>query len=46
MLDVSMETASRLVSALKREGVMELLPPSYARLDRGRWCQALAQMDG
>lgn len=46
MLDITMETASRLVSALKREGVMELLPPSHARLDRVRWRQALAQMDG
>jgi CRP-like cAMP-binding protein len=46
MLDITMETASRLVSALKREGVIELLPPSHARLDRIRWRQALAQLDG
>jgi Mn-dependent DtxR family transcriptional regulator len=46
MLDISMETASRMVSALKREGVIELLPPSHARLDRLRWRQALEQLDG
>jgi CRP-like cAMP-binding protein len=46
MLDISMETASRMVSALKREGVIELLPPSHARLDRSRWRQALERLDG
>lgn len=45
MLDMSMETASRLVSGLKREGVLELMPPSHARMHRGRWRQALEEMD-
>jgi CRP-like cAMP-binding protein len=45
MLDMSMETASRLVSVLKREGVIELMPPSHARLDRIRWRQALDRLD-
>lgn len=33
MLDMTVETASRLVSTLRREGVLELLPPRHARLD-------------
>lgn len=33
MLDMTIETASRLVSALRREGVLELRPARNARLD-------------
>ncbi|WP_341889591.1 Crp/Fnr family transcriptional regulator [Variovorax sp. YR752] len=33
MLDLTVETASRLVSRLRREGVIELLPPRAARID-------------
>jgi CRP-like cAMP-binding protein len=33
MLDMTIETASRLVSALRREGVIELAPARCARLD-------------
>jgi CRP/FNR family transcriptional regulator, anaerobic regulatory protein len=33
MLSMTVETASRVVSQLRREGVLELLPPLHARLD-------------
>jgi hypothetical protein len=33
MLGIALETASRLVSQLKREGVLELLSGGRARLD-------------
>ncbi len=41
MLDMTIETASRLVSRFKREGLLELHPPRHAKLDRGRLRQAL-----
>lgn len=34
MLDMTLETASRLVSALRREGLLELAPGRTARVDR------------
>ncbi len=43
MLDMTFETASRLVSRLKREGVLELMPPRHARLHRARLVQALEE---
>jgi CRP/FNR family transcriptional regulator, anaerobic regulatory protein len=45
MLDMSLETASRLVSRLRREGILAPLPPRQARLDRARLAAALAQQD-
>lgn len=45
MLDMKMETASRLISALRREGVLELLPPRSAWLDRGALQRALRAAD-
>ena len=41
MLGIALETASRLVSQLKRDGVLELLPASRARLDPDRLDAAL-----
>lgn len=41
MLDMTFETASRMVSQLRREGVVEPLPPRQARLDRMRLAAAL-----
>jgi CRP-like cAMP-binding protein len=46
MLDITMETASRIVSALRREGILELLPPSHARIHRARWHEGLEQLEG
>lgn len=46
MLDITMETASRIVSALRREGVLELLPPSHARIHQARWHEGLEQLEG
>jgi hypothetical protein len=33
MLNLTFETASRLISGLRREGVLELLGPRHARAD-------------
>jgi CRP-like cAMP-binding protein len=33
MLNLTFETASRLISGLRREGVLELLGPRHARVD-------------
>lgn len=41
MLDMTVETASRLVSALRREGVLTLLPGRSAVLDRAALRKAL-----
>jgi CRP-like cAMP-binding protein len=41
MLDITVETGSRMISQLRREGVLELLPPRQARVDRGRLADAL-----
>ncbi|MBK7262495.1 MAG: Crp/Fnr family transcriptional regulator [Rubrivivax sp.] len=45
MLDMTIETASRIVSALRREGVLELLPPRAARVDREALQAALQRQD-
>jgi CRP/FNR family transcriptional regulator, anaerobic regulatory protein len=45
MLDMTVETASRLVSALRREGVVELVSYRSARLDRDALDRALARED-
>ncbi len=45
MLDLTIETASRLISALRREAVLELLPPQAARVDRAALAAALQQQD-
>jgi CRP-like cAMP-binding protein len=45
MLDITLETASRLVSGLRREGVLSLLPSHRARLDSTRLQQALQAED-
>ncbi len=41
MLDMTIETASRLVSRFRREGLLELHPPRHARLDRPKLRLAL-----
>jgi CRP/FNR family transcriptional regulator, anaerobic regulatory protein len=41
MLDMTVETASRIVSSLRREGVLQVLPPLHGRLDEARLQQAL-----
>ena len=41
MLDITVETGSRIVSQLRREGVLELLPPRQARVDPVRLAEAL-----
>jgi CRP/FNR family transcriptional regulator, anaerobic regulatory protein len=45
MLDMSFETASRLISALRRDGVLELDGPRSARLDRAALQHALRAAD-
>lgn len=45
MLDMTLETASRLVSALRREGVLELGPSRSARLDAAALHAALLAED-
>jgi len=45
MLDMTIETASRLVSQLRREGVLEPLSAREARLDRARLQTALEAQD-
>lgn len=45
MLDMTVETASRLISALRREGVLKLLTPRSARLDWDALRQALRRED-
>lgn len=45
MLDMTFETASRVVSRLRREGVLELLPRQQARVDAARAAAALRALD-
>lgn len=45
MLDLTVETASRLVSALRRDGLLQLVPPRSARLDANALRQALRMED-
>lgn len=45
MLDMTVETASRLISALRREGVLDLLTPRSARLHHDVLRQALLTED-
>jgi CRP-like cAMP-binding protein len=45
MLDMTIETASRLVSSLRREGVLEPLPARRARIDADRLRAALRLAD-
>ncbi len=41
MLNITVETCSRVLSALRREGVLQLLPPRHAQLDWNRLSNAL-----
>ena len=45
MLDLTLETASRLVSQLRKEGVLSLQPPKHAVLHRERLAQELRAQD-
>jgi CRP-like cAMP-binding protein len=45
MLDMTVETASRFVSHLRREGVLDPLPARRARIDRARLAAALRAAD-
>jgi CRP/FNR family transcriptional regulator len=45
MLDMTVETCSRSVSQLRRDGVLELLTPASARVQRGALQSALAAQD-
>jgi hypothetical protein len=45
MLDITLETASRIVSQLRRDGVLTLGAPGQALLDRGRLQDALRTLD-
>ncbi len=45
MLNLTFETASRLISGLRREGVLELEGPRQARLDAAALQRALHQED-
>lgn len=45
MLDLTVETASRQISRLRREGVIELLPPRGVRIDRQALAHAMALGD-
>jgi CRP-like cAMP-binding protein len=46
MLDMTVETASRIVSALRREGVLEPVGAREARLDMARLLESLKTQDG
>ena len=46
MLDMTVETASRIVSALRREGVLEPVSAREAHLDMGKLLAALKAQDG
>lgn len=46
MLDLTIETTSRQVSALRRDGVLDLPAPRQARVQRERLRAALQQLDG
>lgn len=45
MLDMTIETCSRIVSQLRREGVLEILTPATARVQRDALQAALAAQD-
>jgi CRP-like cAMP-binding protein len=45
MLGMTVETASRLVSTLRREGVVQAAGPRLARIDMGKLLAALKQAD-
>jgi CRP/FNR family transcriptional regulator, anaerobic regulatory protein len=45
MLDIAVETASRVVASLCREGVVSLVPPQQALLDAARLRRALLDAD-
>lgn len=45
MLNMTVETCSRTISQLRREGVLELQPPSHARLDGVRLAAAAQAQD-
>lgn len=45
MLDIAVETASRVIASLCREGVISLVPPQRAELDLARLRQALTEAD-
>jgi CRP/FNR family transcriptional regulator len=45
MLDMRVETASRVISRLRSEGVIEPVPPQQARLDLARLTAALEAID-
>lgn len=45
MLNMTVETGSRVISRLRREGVLVLMPPSQAQLDRTRLAKALQAED-
>lgn len=45
MLDMTVETASRIVSSLRRDGVLEALPPQHGRLQTQRLQAALADLE-
>lgn len=45
MLDIAIETCSRVLSTLRRECVLAFVPPRHARLDRGRLAEALRRSD-
>jgi len=45
MLDMTVETASRIVSSLRRDGVVEALPPQHGRLNEQRLHEALHALE-
>ncbi len=45
MLGITIETCSRCLSALRREGIVDLLPPRHAALDCSRLATALVVTD-
>ncbi len=45
MLNLTVETCSRVVSQMRREGILEILPPSQARLDGARLAAAAQTQD-
>jgi CRP/FNR family transcriptional regulator len=43
MLNITFETSSRVISALRMDGVLVLVPPRQAQLDERRLAAALVQ---
>ena len=46
MLDMTVETASRLISSLKREGILEIISSRTVRINQARLMESIQLLDG